>query len=384
MPLCSCVRILNMSHFLMPSTSVLWYTVHQAGVHVDALAAWKSAIFSSAAVRWYTLRPKWRLQTNMGSPPQTVSLGGRVYQWTCHVASKSPHNHPWRCDNSCLSTVTDAYFLSTLCYRVHKWYHHQTQHGARSGETLVQHIVQYTRTVLCTCFPQETTTHGTQHSSSQQGESPFGPRGDNFCLSKATTSLPTRVITSRYGWHYSSFQPLPFSHSGYSEEEQIPNHQDLQTHSITLPDDVLHLQEEMNDAIVHLLTVRTSVNAHQRRLISESQITHCKNETKASETINGLETYYMAALHDTKAVYAAALRKVEATHTASTREVEATCTTTVKEAETARAVQTSKLWLTTWKPCELWKTRPSKRKDTVTNPFCGPVEWLFRPVPTKL
>ena len=44
----------------------------QVGAPVDALAAWKSTSFSSAAVRWYTWRALMGLQTDMGSPPQTV------------------------------------------------------------------------------------------------------------------------------------------------------------------------------------------------------------------------------------------------------------------------------------------------------------------------
>ena len=143
--------------------------------------------------------------SNQSGFPSPVSLGCGVYQWTCHVANKSPQHHPQRCDNGCLSMVVNAYFLSTLCYRVPKWYSHQTQHGGRSRETLVLHIVQYTKTVFCTCFPQETTTCGTQHSSSQQGESPSGFRGDNSSLSEATISLHT----SHHKWVWSTLQLIP-------------------------------------------------------------------------------------------------------------------------------------------------------------------------------
>ena len=135
--------------------------------------------------------------------------------------------------------------------------------------------------------------------------------------------------------------------------------------------------------MVHLLSFRAPVDAHWQRLISESEITHHQNETKALETVNGVEAHYLAALHDTEAVYAAAMREVEATHVASTREAEATHTTMVREAEAARAVQPLSYNKTTWKQCELWKMRPSKRKGTLTNPSCRPVGQLFRPVPVK-
>ena len=99
----------------------------------------------------------------------------------------------------------------------------------------------------------------------------------------------------------------------------------------------------MNDAMVHLLTFRASVDAHWQRLISESGIAHHQNETKTSEAINGVEACYSVALCDTEAVYTAAMRDVEATHLASTREVEVSHATVVREAEATRAVQTSKL-----------------------------------------
>ena len=108
----------------------------------------------------------------------------------CYVANKSPQHHPWRCNNGCLSMVVDAYFLSTLCYRVSDTVTRLSM-GEEVEKLFVWCIVQHTRTVSCTCFPQETTTCGTQHCSSWQGESPFQFRRDKCSLSKAITSLPT-------------------------------------------------------------------------------------------------------------------------------------------------------------------------------------------------
>ena len=60
---------------------------------------------------------------------------------------------------------------------------------------------------------------------------------------------------------HSSCSPSPTL--GNPERNSNPNSLELQANSITLPDDMLHLQEEMNDALVHLLTFRASVDAHQ-------------------------------------------------------------------------------------------------------------------------
>ena len=50
---------------------------------------------------------------------------------------------------------------------------------------------------------------------------------------------------------------------GTPQRNSMPSPLESQANSITLPDDVLYLQEEMNNAMVHLLTFRASVDAHQ-------------------------------------------------------------------------------------------------------------------------
>ena len=116
-----------------------------------------------------------------------------------------------------------------------------------------------------------------------------------------------------------------------------------QTNSITLPDDVLHLQEEMNNTMVHLLTVRASVDACCQSIISETEVAHCQNEIKTSETIREVKTHYTAALSYAVSAYVTAIRKVETGCLASTSEVEAVHATAVRKAEAASVVQASKL-----------------------------------------
>ena len=81
----------------------------------------------------------------------------------------------------------------------------------------------------------------------------------------------------------------------------------------------------MSNTMVHLLAFRALVDAHQRRLISELEISHHQNETKASKAINGAEAHYVVAPHNTEAIYLSAMREEDVTCPASTREVEATC-----------------------------------------------------------
>ena len=99
----------------------------------------------------------------------------------------------------------------------------------------------------------------------------------------------------------------------------------------------------MNGAMVHLLTIRASVDAHQQRIISEREVTHHQNEIKTSEAIREVNAHYMAALSNAKAAYVTAMRKAETAHSASTSEPEAVHATAVRKAEAASVVKASNL-----------------------------------------
>ena len=96
----------------------------------------------------------------------------------------------------------------------------------------------------------------------------------------------------------------------------------LEPSSNTLPGKVLSLQEEMNNAMSCLLTLRASVDANRWRLISDTETALHQNEAKASETIKVVKAHYATSIHEAKALYAAAIREVEANHSTSIMEAE--------------------------------------------------------------
>ena len=130
---------------------------------------------------------------------------------------------------------------------------------------------------------------------------------------------------------------------GTPERDSSPTPFQLQVNSLTLPDDVLHLQEEMNDAMVPLLTVRASIGSHQQRIMSETEVAHHQNELKTSEAIREVKASNTATLCNAEAAYVTAIWKVDTTSSTSTSEAEAACTTAVRKAEAASAVQALKL-----------------------------------------
>ena len=179
---------------------------------------------------------------------------------------------------------------------------------------------------------------------------------------------------------HSSHSPSPIS--GTPERSSSHTPFKLQANAITLLNNVLHLQEEMNDTIVHLLTLKASVDAHWQKLISEMEITHHQNESKTSEVIKEIKAHYAAALGNAEATHVAVINEAEATYSATTRE--AILATAVRKAEAVSAMQTSNYNRTIRKPCRPWRMRPSRRKSVLTNPSCRPVEQPFRPVLMRL
>ena len=94
----------------------------------------------------------------------------------------------------------------------------------------------------------------------------------------------------------------------------------------------------MNDCIVHLLTLKASIDACWQKLISETEIAHCQNESKTSEAIKEIKAHSVAALSNAEATHVAAISEAEAANSASTREAEVICTTAVRKAEAASVV----------------------------------------------
>ena len=145
-------------------------------------------------------------------------------------------------------------------------------------------------------------------------------------LPEATTSLPTwssRVDTADVMAHSSN----SLSHSTL-ERDTSHTPYPLLANSINLSDDVLHLQEEMNDTMVHLLSSRAAIDM-------------CQNEIDTSKTIRGIKAWYTAAIGDADAAYGTALRKAEAVWLASTSKVEVIQATGIRKAKAANAVWAS-------------------------------------------
>ena len=134
------------------------------------------------------------------------------------------------------------------------------------------------------------------------------------------------------------------AHSSHSlscntlERDTNPTPLSLPAHSVNLSDNVLHLQEEMNETLVNLLSARATMEICHQWIISETEVSHCQNEINTSEAIQDIKAWYTTAIADAKSAYGTTIRKAEAVHLASISEAEVIRATRIRKAKAANAV----------------------------------------------
>ena len=87
------------------------------------------------------------------------------------------------------------------------------------------------------------------------------------------------------------------------------------------PPDMAHLWEEANKALGNLLAIKSSIDAHQQKLVSEFSMALCQNDSKTTESI----------------------KEAKAICTCSIPEAETHCSTAIREAEAQGASQTGSI-----------------------------------------
>ena len=146
---------------------------------------------------------------------------------------------------------------------------------------------------LYTEFPQETTTHRPPRSNGHQGGEPPDPATDkeqNPLLGEALLGYLKQPPPSPHGSFQADMADIT-AHSSHTlssdtpERDTSPTLLPLLAHSINLLDNILHLQEEMNEALVHLLSARTTMETCHQQIISETEVGHCQNKIDTSKAI---------------------------------------------------------------------------------------------------
>ena len=82
--------------------------------------------------------------------------------------------------------------------------------------------------------------------------------------------------------------------------------------SDTPPLDVAHLWEEANKALGDLLAIKSSINAHWQKLVSDFSMALCQNESKTTGSIKEAKAICAHSIQETKTHSSTAIRKAEA------------------------------------------------------------------------
>ena len=94
----------------------------------------------------------------------------------------------------------------------------------------------------------------------------------------------------------------------------------------TLPKEVFHLQGEMNRIMGQLLMTRASMDAFQRKEVSDFQTALHQNEARSTEAIREAEALCAAAIREAKACCANIIQDANATCARTIRMAETACT----------------------------------------------------------
>ena len=98
------------------------------------------------------------------------------------------------------------------------------------------------------------------------------------------------------------------------------------------PLDVAHLCKEANQALGDWLAVKSSIDAHQQKLVFEFGMTVHQNESKTKESIK-----------EAKALCTHSIREADTTCALSIKEAEACCSTAIREVKALAASQASSI-----------------------------------------
>ena len=97
--------------------------------------------------------------------------------------------------------------------------------------------------------------------------------------------------------------------------------------------DVTQLQEKANKALGHLLAMRSTMDAHQRKEVSDFGMALCQNEPDITEAIKAMKVLCAWKIREVEACCAVLISEAEIQHTVCIKEAEADCACTLAEAE---------------------------------------------------
>ena len=119
--------------------------------------------------------------------------------------------------------------------------------------------------------------------------------------------------------------PVPETPRAASIPATPPSNTSPEDDTGTLPEEVMHLQGEMNRIMGWLLMTRASMDTHWRKEVSNFQMALHQNEAITTEAIREAEALHAAAVREAKACCANIIHDAHTTCARTIRKVETAC-----------------------------------------------------------
>ena len=238
------------------------------------------------------------------SLPESLGKGATMlpftYQWTFH-------NPQWRARSQ--SPVPWQSLISHPDHKFHQGFSTQGrrtgQHDHRSEGAPILGSVRHLWAHIREFHPKEARTHGLSHTPTPQTRR--FPQTGGYILPRG------HCRWCQNGWPHPRGDPCHL----------LPTIKTPGPSSDIPPTDIAHLWEEVNKALGDWLVIKSSIDAHQWKLVSEFSMTLCQNKSKTEESIK-----------EAKALCSHSIREAEANCAHSIKEAEICCSTAIREAET--------------------------------------------------
>ena len=109
------------------------------------------------------------------------------------------------------------------------------------------------------------------------------------------------------------------------------------------PADAGHLKEEANKALGGLLTMKSSIDAHQQKLVWELGMDLCWNNSETTESIKEVKAICAHSTQEAKTLCSPTIKEAKATSACSIQEAKTLCSLAIRDAEAQGASQADSL-----------------------------------------
>ena len=120
----------------------------------------------------------------------------------------------------------------------------------------------------------------------------------------------------------------------------------------TPPSDAAHLWEEANKSLGELLSIKSSIDAHQWKLVWELGMALCQNNSKTAESIKEAKAVCTHSIQEAETLCSTAIREAEAQGTSQAGSLQQSHTKTIQHLEEEAIEEESKVQLNFLSTCQ--------------------------------